>query len=274
MAFHNLLLPGQNATISNETLAVYKFGVNAGIIDPNKYPLESFAQHHRDIFRIAYEDFLALYDDQDEPTSYQEWLVINNYGIMPDTQESLFMKKDIARCLLNCDDYYRKQFLQTVKTGDILISGKSRGGFMGHAALMVTDYWVIEMRGGKNWKRGIENNNRQLSKQDWYRKNKSKWTVVYRCPDKKAAERAALWADRNYFNPHGGQYKSIHVNYKITTDFSCKNPSYSPKMVLQSYYYTSPGMIRDPYKYGAVIVPTSIPAYFMEPYTLQKIGKY
>ncbi|XP_035431570.2 uncharacterized 30.3 kDa protein-like [Spodoptera frugiperda] len=280
---------GQNATISDETLNAYNFGVYRGIIDPNKYSLELFAQHDRDVFRKTYQDYITLYNEQDEPISYHEWLVMNNYGIMPDTQESLFKDKNIARCI-GCDDCdscedcesceseentdYKKLFLQVVKTGDILISGKSRGGLIGHAALMVSDYWVLEMRGGSRWKKGIKNNNRQLSKKDWYDKNKSEWTTVYRCPDKKAAERAALWADRNYFNPRGGQEKTIRITYKITADFECTNPSYSSKLVLQSYYFSTPGIIRDPSEYGEIIVPNAIPAYFLDPYKLRKIGKY
>ncbi|KOB68110.1 hypothetical protein OBRU01_18782 [Operophtera brumata] len=53
----------------------------------------------------------------------------------------------------------RRNFINTVKTGDILISsgGKSNTGIVGHASIMAPDDWVLEMPGGTS--DGLEDNN-------------------------------------------------------------------------------------------------------------------
>lgn len=248
-------------------MTAYNFGVIVGIINPKKYSLESF-EYDQNLFKHSYKRFVSWTGT--EPVPYQEWLVMNNYGLLVDTQESIFQKETSVRSKKRS----KKRFMSTVNVGDILISSISHSGLVGHAAILVTDYWVLEMAGGRKWKKGIKNNNRQISKGDWYDEYSSGTTTVYRCPDENKAKQAAYWADRNYYNYYGGPDKNIHITYKITPDFESRNPSYSSKLVLQAYYYGTRGVIRDVFKYGLVITPTSIPAYFKAPYSLDKIGTF
>lgn len=239
-----------------------------GIINPEKYTFESFKRDDP-LFRNIYEEFVSSADT--EPMTYQQWLVMNHYGLLADTQESIFLNESITRR----SNKYKKRFKRAVEAGDILITTRSDSGLIGHAAIMISDYWVLEMRGGKKFKKGIKDNNRQISKDDWYDENDSEVITVYRCPDTYIAHGAAYWADRNYFNPHGGSEKTIHVTYKIIPDsFDCKNPSYSSKLVLQAYYYGTRDAVTSMNQNGPVIAPTSIPAYFSSPYTLKKVGRF
>ncbi|KAF9415340.1 hypothetical protein HW555_007003 [Spodoptera exigua] len=184
--------------ISNETTALYNVGIQMGIINPEKYTLESFSQHERDIFKDVYQEYLAR--NESLPLNYQDWLIVNNYGILLDTRRGI-------------------------------------GGLLGHSAIMTTDNWVLEMPGGKGWNNGIPNNNRQIQKDKWFNEHASEWTTVYRCKDSAVAKQAATWADHKYYNPSGGIKKTVHVTYRLTTDFKTISPSYCSKLVVQAYYY-------------------------------------
>lgn len=269
MAVHNLLFSGRNEPVSNQTAAAYSVGVQMGIINPEKYSLESFYRDEKNIFKDVYQEYMSLNDSQ--PMSYQDWLIMNNYGILSDTQESLYQRKVSKRSTAD----NKRRFVNTVKKGDILITGRGIGGLLGHAAIMTTDYWVLEMPGGSGYLTGIKDNNRQIPKDKWFNEHASDWTTVYRNRDRSVAVQAANWADRNYYNPKGGAKKVIHVTYKlIPPAFRSKNPSYCSKLVLQAFYYGtgSKAVIRDPK--NTLIVPTNIPTYFLSPYTLVNKGKY
>ncbi|KAF9415341.1 hypothetical protein HW555_007004 [Spodoptera exigua] len=261
---------GPKEMISNETAAAYNHGVDMGIIDPKKYSLESFAHDETHVFKDTYNEYMSM--NGSYPLDYQEWLIMNNYGILPDTNESMFQRKISKRSTAD----NKRAFVNTVKKGDILISGRGTGGLLGHAAIMTSDYWVLEMPGGDGFMSGIRDNNRQIPKDKWFDEHASDWTTVYRCPDNSVARQAAGWADRNYYNPNGGATKTIHVTYKITADFTSKNPSYCSKLVVQAYYYGTGSKsviyIRD--KSNAIIIPTTIPSYFRSPYLLVNKGKY
>nr|XP_021182739.2 uncharacterized 30.3 kDa protein [Helicoverpa armigera] len=257
-----------NDAVSNQTATAYSAGVRMGIINPEKYSLRTFEQHERDIFKDTYREYLSLNSNQ--TISYQDWLLMNNYGILFDTQESMFQRKISKRSTAD----NKRRFVNTVRKGDILITGRGSGGLLGHAAIMTTDTWVLEMPGGKGWQNGIPDNNRQITKHKWFDIHASDWTTVYRCPDAGIASQAARWADRKYYNPNEGSTKTIHITYALTTNFQTTNPSYCSKLVLQAYYYGtgSNKVIRNPG--NAIIVPTSIPTYFLRPYWLTNKGKF
>ncbi|XP_028179008.1 uncharacterized protein LOC114366347 [Ostrinia furnacalis] len=252
---------------SSPTNEVYQIGIDLGIINPEKYPLEAFEHDDQNVFKDLYKEYLSLYDDQ---IDYEEWLIMNNFGILPDTQESLLEKKSNVTRSNN-----KQKFLNTVRTGDILITGNGIGGLVGHAAIMTTDNWVVEMPGGKGWQNGITSNNRRISKSAWYEVFKAGWTNVYRCRNNAAAKEAASWATRRYFNSKGGNTKNVHITYKITTNTAVVNTSYCSKLVVQAYHYgTGSRKVIDTSKLNKIIVPTTVPSYFLSGYTLRNIGKF
>lgn len=270
MTVLNLLFSGQNDAVSNQTATAYNVGVHMGIINPEKYSLESFERDERNIFKDLYQEYKSL--NGSEPINYQEWLIMNNYGILSDTQESLFQRKIVKRSTAD----NKRRFVNTVRKGDILISaGPGIGGFVGHAAIMTSDKWVLEMPGGDGYVSGIPDNNRQVLKDQWFEEHKTDWTTVYRNRDSSVAVQAARWADRHYYDANGSATKTIHVTYKIfPTAFRSFNPSYCSKLVLQAFYYGtgSKAVIRDPK--NTAIIPNTIPTYFLAPYTLMNMGKF
>lgn len=249
---------------------MYDNAVSQGIIDQEKYSFDDFERDERNIFRDIYKEYQAL--NGSEPVDYKEWLFINNFGILPDTKESLFQRKITKRSTAD----NKRRFMATVKKGDILITGRGIGGLIGHAAIMTTDYWVLEMPGGNGWQSGIPDNNRQVGKDKWFDIHASDWTTVYRCPNSAAASEAAVWADHTYYNPTGGVKKVKHITYKLTPDIRSTNPSYCSKLVIQAYYYGtgSRKVIKDLSLIGIVVVPSTIPNYFLSPYKLVNKGKY
>ncbi|XP_013161804.1 PREDICTED: uncharacterized 30.3 kDa protein-like [Papilio xuthus] len=254
----------------NNTIRAYNIGVELGIINTKKYTFDSFLKDETNIFKPLYEEYRTTNDT--EQINYEDWLITNNYGILSDTQESLFQRKISKRSTAD----NKRRFVNLVKKGDILITGRGIGGLIGHAAIMTTDYWVLEMPGGKGWDNGIRDNNRQVPKHKWFDQHASDWTTVYRNRDASVARQAANWADRTYYNPSGGATKTKHITYKISTDIWSTNPSYCSKLVIQAYYYGTgkKKVIRDLSIAGRIIVPSTIPNYFLPPYTLVNKGKY
>lgn len=203
------------------------------------------------------------------PISYKERLVLNNYGIMQDTKESLYDIKIQARDTAS----NKRKFCSLVKKGDILISScNSVKGLIGHSAIMTTDNWVLEMPGGSpsNW----SNNNRQITKDKWFDRHAKDWNSIYRCKNSNIASKAANWADRNYYNPNGGSKKTIRIDYGITSYFPSTNPSYCSKLVMHAFWYGS-GSAPVLYDVGTwnTIVPTSIPNFFTPQYSLKFIDR-
>ncbi|XP_026765220.2 uncharacterized 30.3 kDa protein-like [Galleria mellonella] len=257
--------------LTNETsYKSYNIGVDMGIINPEKYSFESFKTDEQSIFRDLYKDYISMNGSQ--LVNYEEWLIMNNFGILSDTQESLFERKISKRSTAD----NKRRFVNTVRKGDILVTGRGIGGLVGHAAIMTTDYWVLEMPGGAGWQKGIKDNNRQISKYKWFDEHASDWTTVYRCPNGNAANGAAVWADHTYYNPSGGSKKTKHITYKITIDVWSTNPSYCSKLVVQAYYFGtgSKKVISSDISLRRVIVPSTIPSYFLSPYKLKNMGKY
>ncbi|KOB68106.1 Uncharacterized protein OBRU01_18780 [Operophtera brumata] len=187
---------------------------------------------------------------------------------------------------------HRRNFINTVKKGDILIStgGKSSKGIVGHAAIMASDNWVLEMPGGTS--DGLEDNNRRIACDEWWDERPTQWITVYRCPDHNIANMAANWAYNNYYNPEGGDRKTVHIRYSVIAPvIASTDPSYCSKLVIQSYYYgtgsesvidITPGiatfaakmLVPLPVTPGSAIVPTKIPTYFLSPYELVNQGRF
>ncbi|XP_049865398.1 uncharacterized 30.3 kDa protein-like [Pectinophora gossypiella] len=254
---------------TNVSRKYYTSGVDLGIINPDKYSFESFLRDERSAFQDLYQEYAS----QNGTANYSEWLIMNNFGILPDTQESLFERKISKRSVAD----NKRKFVNTVRRGDILISGRGIGGLLGHAAIMTTDYYVLEMRGGKGWLNGIKDNNRQVSKHAWFDEHQHDWTTVYRVPNSRIVALAARWADHTYYNPSGGAKKTKHITYRIDTHVWRTDPSYCSKLVVQAYYYGTGkanviyrGMMRA----ARVIAPTQIPSYFMPDYKLKNMGRY
>ncbi|KAG6462884.1 hypothetical protein O3G_MSEX013515 [Manduca sexta] len=249
---------------------IYDAGVNEGVIDPKKYSFEAFERDERGMFRYIYDEYRSM--NGTVPLDYKEWLFLNNFGLFHDTKESMFARKMTKRSVHD----NKREFVNTVKKGDILITGQGIGGLVGHAAIMTSDYWVLEMPGGNGWANGIPDNNRQVPKDRWFDMHASDWTTVYRCPDADTARMAAGWADRNYYSPTGGEKKVKHITYKLTTDIWSTNPSYCSKLVIHAYYFGTGArkVIKDLSLIGRLIVPSTIPSYFLRPYSLVNKGKY
>ncbi|CAG9791799.1 unnamed protein product [Diatraea saccharalis] len=256
---------------SNDSInKIYRIGVDMGIINTEKYAVEAFARDEQNVFRDLYKEYISM--NGSRLIHYDEWLVMNNFGVLPDTQESLFERKITKRSTAD----NKRRFVNTVRKGDILITGRGIGGLLGHAAIMTTNNYVLEMRGGNGWQNGIKRNNRQISKHRWFDEHRSDWTTVYRCPNAAVANGAALWADHKYYNPTGGSQKKIHITYKITLNVWSINPSYCSKLVIQAYYFGSGKrkVISRDISLRRVIVPTMIPSYFLAPYKLRNMGRF
>lgn len=176
-------------------------------------------------------------------------------------------------------------FLATVKKGDILISKAGIfSGLIGHAALMATDNWVIEMPGvrsssssSSSSNEDYSDNNRRISKDSWFEEHKSGYNItVYRCKNNSIAIMAADWAYTHYYNPVlGAEEKTIHIRYEISPNFESRDSSYCSKLVIQAYYYGT-GSAKVISNLGFLIshitaktiLPTDIPGYFTLAYSL------
>ncbi|XP_047023614.1 uncharacterized 30.3 kDa protein-like [Helicoverpa zea] len=259
---------GEKGEKSNDTFKYYNTGVRVGIIDPEKYSLKSFKRHEK-YFRNTLKTYNKLKGD--DPLTYGEWLLLNNYGILRDTQMSILENKKKALSKRN----NKKNFVKTVRKGDILLTNKKGTGLVGHVGMMATNKCAIEMPGGKGWASGIKDNNRRLSAGAWFDEYSSAYTMVYRCLGKGVANKAGDWAYHNYYNPKGGRKKTIHTTYRITPDFSKKNPSYCSKLVLQAFYFTERRVVIDHViRYGPFIIPAKITSYFTPHCEMSYVGRF
>ncbi|KAL0839343.1 hypothetical protein ABMA28_016080 [Loxostege sticticalis] len=123
------------------TNRIYTISVDLGIICPDKYSQDDFERDEKTVFRDLYNEYVSL--NYIVPINYDEWIVMNNFGILADKQESLFEKITKRSTADN-----KRRFMNTVRMGDILITGRGIGGLVGHAAIMTTDNIVLEMPGG------------------------------------------------------------------------------------------------------------------------------
>lgn len=117
-----LLLPTGLDTPGNETsYKIYRTGIDLGIINPEKYPFASFQRDEQNVFKDLYKEYITT--NGSLSANYNEWLVINNFGILPDTQESLFERKITKRSTAD----NKRRFINTVRKRDILITGRGIG---------------------------------------------------------------------------------------------------------------------------------------------------
>lgn len=186
----------------------------------------------------------------------------------------------------------RTTFLDTVRIGDILISKSGIiSGMIGHAAIMATDYWVVEMPGAgvgtlssssstssSSEDQTLEDNNRRIDKYSWFDEHESDFSItVYRCPDDYVAVMAAKWAYAHYYNATGGELKTIHIRYSLISPiFSVTDPSYCSKLVMQAYHFgsdvdnvTSVDLI----VMGVAIRPSNLVSFFTPRYKPQVVAR-
>lgn len=92
------------------TNRIYTIGVDLGIICPNKYSQDDFERDEKTVFRDLYNEYVSL--NYSVPINYDEWIVMNNFGILADTQESLFEKITKRSTADN-----KRRFMNTVRRG-------------------------------------------------------------------------------------------------------------------------------------------------------------
>lgn len=171
----------------------------------------------------------------------------------------------------------RDKFVNIVRQGDILLTyAKNMKGSIGHAAIMVSNNFVLEMPGYKRSKtkmvKGGNSNNRRMIKQNWFDTHKHYWITVYRYPNPATADAAARWAYRNYYNPTNGSIKTVHISYQITSKLLSKNPSYSSKLVLHAYYFGTNATVRQKLFKYKLVFPMELYKYFRK--SLINMGRF
>jgi len=67
-----------NSSSGDDLDSLYKYGIEKGIIDPEKYPFESFLQNDKDHFKNLFNEYNSITGI--EKITYKEWLVLNNYS--------------------------------------------------------------------------------------------------------------------------------------------------------------------------------------------------
>lgn len=204
---------------------------------------------------------------------YKRWLIKNNFGLLRDTQVSILQQK-----VNGLKRYSNKdKFINVVRQGDILLTnGKNAEGSLGHAAIMATDNFVLDMPGYNKTTISMHNrdvsNNRRIIKQIWFDQYSFHWIYVYRYPDSVVADAAARWAYRNYYNPTDGPTKTVDIKYQLTWNILSKNPSYCSKLVLHAYYFGTNATVREKLCNYELIFPTDLHKYFRK--SLKNIGRY
>ncbi|MBS6420378.1 MAG: hypothetical protein KH368_07055, partial [Limosilactobacillus reuteri] len=211
-----------------------------------------------------------------DSVSYNEWLEMNNYGVMSDTKLPLLQNKNSNRRQARSAQDNINKFCKDAKAGDILIvSGNFPTGVIGHAAIMNSDNTVLEMSGGEGWKKGIPDNNHQYSKRTWIKNHIKDWTSIYRISDSKLAKKVARYVDTHYFSSKGTATKDIHIDYKIDSLLKNKNPNYCSKLVYQAFYYGTGDLpVMKPTIPWGVIPPANLPTTFSNSYKPTYIGRY
>lgn len=249
--------------------STYDQAVKNQIIDPNIYPKDVWESDEVKYMKPSYEQFK---NELSETTSYQEWLEMNNYGVMKDSKEPLLHGKTESLGLHSEQDNINA-FCRATRAGDILvIYGNTQHGIpsmLGHAAILNSDWSVLEMPGGGR------DNNRQWNKRDWITAHIKEWTAVYRVSNNNLARQVAHYADTHFYSTTGGYTKNIHIDYGIDPRIKRINPNYCSKLVWQAYYYGSGSLpvVRETGDFG-FIAPASLFSSFSANYTPRYLGKY
>lgn len=91
---HNRVTDTNVSKVSNlntdEVRSLYDYAIKKDIIDPKKYLFSHFVKDEKNRFRNMYEQFKKDVDTKDNPISYRDWLEMNNFGVLPDTKESIY----------------------------------------------------------------------------------------------------------------------------------------------------------------------------------------
>lgn len=142
--------------------SLYDKAVSENIIDPNLYPKADWEQDEVSKMRPSYEQ----YKTSDPSTNYEEWLKLNNYGVMSDTKEPILQEKKETAASSNLFPYLTfhseqdniNRFCRGTRAGDILVVGGSfPTGVIGHAAILNADGYILEMPGGMDYQITIVN---------------------------------------------------------------------------------------------------------------------
>ncbi|KSU21914.1 C40 family peptidase [Lactococcus lactis] len=253
---------------------LYDKAVSENNIDPNLYPKENWEKDEISTMRPSYEQ----YKTSDPSTNYEEWLKLNNYGVMSDTKLPILQTKaeTPSNNMLRSSQDNINAFCRDTRAGDILVvGGNFPTGVIGHAAILNADGYVLEMPGGNGWWNGLPDNNRQLTKRQWITNHIKEWTSVYRISNTNLARQVARYADTHFYNTYGGATKNIHLDYQLNSHIKQFNPNYCSKLVWQAYFYGSGNLpviraIGD----RAVVPPTNLPTSFTWNYTPHSIGRY
>lgn len=249
---------------------IYDKAVSENIIDPSLYSKSNWEKDEVSQMRPSYEEYKQ---DLSSATTYEEWLKLNNYGVMPDTKQPVLQNKNP---MMRSEQDNINAFCRDTRAGDILIvGGDFPTGVIGHAAILNADGYVLEMPGGNGWQNGIKDNNRQLTKRQWITNNIKKWTSVYRIKDINLARQIARFVDTHYYSTTGSATKNIHLDYLLDWRIKLKNPNYCSKLVWQAYYYGSGSLpVMKEVSSSAYIVPTALPNAFDSRYAPYFVGRY
>ncbi|WP_163654920.1 hypothetical protein [Listeria sp. PSOL-1] len=259
---------------------IYKNGIKKNIINPFSF---SYKKWEKEIANPLYLNYENMKGEELLPKNidFKTWVEVNHYGIVPGTSDKILEEKtyDILSRLKNSvsSNSNIERFVKAVKPGDIIYTTEyTLSGFIGHAAMSNGNGWIVEMPGGRNWIKGIPNNNNQCTTRQYISKHITQWNYVYRVPSKSLADKVAKYADRTFYSSKGSRIKDRHVTYKINFSIREYNPSYCSKLIYYSYYYGSgnlPVMIPTP-SVTFPISPVNVVGMFSSKYRPYYVGKF
>lgn len=263
------------ASISNED--IYELGVEQKIINPFTYPYKKW---NKEIAQLLYANYEQLKKTMSNEISfsYADFVKQNNFGIIAGTDDSITSagKSDNLTRTASSNSNINK-FVNTIKAGDIIYTTEyTLSGFIGHAAMASSNNWIVEMPGGKNYKKGIPDNNNQCTTKQYITKHIKQWNYVYRLKDQTLAKKVAKYADHTFYSSKGTTKKDRHIKYYIDSHAKRLNPSYCSKLVYYSYYYGSGNLpVMIPMASITIpIPPANVVGLFSSKYSPKYVGKF
>lgn len=253
---------------------LYKNGVKENVINPFTYSYDKWRNEIAEPLQMNYDQ---MKNSSAIDISFFDWVIKNNYGIVAETNNSMFSgKKSLPITARSASDNINR-FVKIIKPGDIIYSTKyTLSGFIGHVAMSNGNGWIIEMPGGANWRKGIPDNNNQCTTRQYIKKHIKDWSYVYRISNRSLASKVARYADRKFYSSKGTRKKDRHIRYQIDWYPKKYNPSYCSKLVYYSYYFGSGNLpVMQPMpSIFAPIPPVNVITLFSTKYRLHFIGKY
>ncbi|GAA0069532.1 hypothetical protein UT300003_10550 [Clostridium sardiniense] len=286
LLFNSVTTFAENINTDINTIKkVYDEGVKKGKVDPNNYTFNAFEEN----YKLGIDTYDSMKSTVGQGLNYNEWFdQVLNFGAFPDGEGHAPSEKKRPRRVKRSQGDNARNFERDLRKGDIIIVS----GNPGHAAIATTDNYILEMTGDPNFNpvgwflSGINNNNHQFSKYNWLwgigeqgakpAKNIDSWIQIWRVPDRNMANKCANYADRTFWNSTGGYHKNIHIDYRITSRLTTKNPNYCSKLVFQSYYWGSGSapVIKENMVNLSWILPNALPNVFTGKYAPYKVGTY